>query len=230
MIDTARIGNEFYNLMMELGEDYILETHDDDEYIGKISLKAKTSSTYMLAEREYLMIGTMTFPDVEAQKTFRGCYLKRTIDPNRYYVLVSTIPEPTEPRVADVYVMECNETVDLAYLKKEKDEKFNDVTVPIVFEEGVKVYFDSTVQKQRRSSDGNFDQTLYYMQMPAHYGLSQDQVVLRKMFKWDAKKKKNVLTTTRFRVESVDLSLVTKDEDGNVYGICDVQMSLDTRA
>lgn len=229
-MDSVAIGNEFYNLLMDLGEDYTLETQDGKIHTGKISLKAKTSSSYILAEREYLLLGTMTFPDIESHTTFRGCYLKRAIDPSKDYILISTISEPTEPRLADVYVIQCNEVVSLANLEKQKDEKFNDITVPVVFEENVKVYFDSTLQKQRRSSDGNFDQTLYYMQMPAHYGLSQDQVVLRKMFQWDKKKKKNVLKTTRFRVESVELSLMTTDEEGNIYGICDVQISLDTRA
>lgn len=230
MVNINKIGSRFYDLMMNLGEDYSLETIGGEYFNGKISLVPKTSSTYMLAEREYLLKGTMTFPDVSAQKEFRGCYFKRNIDPDRTYFLVSTIPEPTDGRIADVYCMECNETVQLANLEKRKDKKFNDITVPVVFAENVKVYFDSTVQKQRRSSDGNFDQTLYYMQMPARYGLSQDQIVLRKSFKWDAKKNKNVLTQTRFRVESVDLSLVTTDDGGNIYGVCDVQMSRDIGA
>lgn len=229
-MDRQRIGNNFWQLLQDIGEDYTLTRQNGEEFIGKISLEPKTSSTYMMEEREYLMKGAATFPDIESQTTFRGCYFKRQINPNRTYLLTSTIPEPTEERVGYVFAVECNEKVSLAYLTTETDEKFNKVTVPVPYAEDVLVYFDTTLQKQRRSSDGNFEQTLYYMQMPAHYGISEDQVVLRKSFKWNGKEKKNELVDTRYRVESVTLSMTTTDEDGNIYGICDVQLSLDTRS
>lgn len=228
-MDKTFIGNNFYNLMLDLGEDYILTMPNGQEYKGKISLKTKTSSTYMLEEREYLMIGAATFPDIESQTKFRGCYFTRQINPNRTYILTSTIPEPTNENVGYVYAVECNEVVTLANLEKKLDEKGNRITVPVPFEEDVKVYFDTTLQKERRTSDGNFENTLYYMQMPAHYGLSVDQVVLRKSFKWNDEAKKNELVNTRYRVSSITLSMATTDEEGNIYGICDVQMTIDTR-
>lgn len=224
------IGNNFYGLLQDIGEDYVLETPDGEEYHGKISLETKTSSTYMIEEREYLMIGAATFPDIDAHTTFRGCYFHREINPKHTYLLVSIIPEPTEPRVGYVYAVECNEKVTLAYLEKRTDNKNNRITVPVPFAEDILVYFDTTLQKQRRSSDGNFEQTLYYMQMPARYGLSPDQVVLRKAFRWNDELKKNELVNVRYRVESVTLSMSTVDDEGNIYGICDVQMSIDTRA
>lgn len=225
------VGNNFYELMQREynAEDYVLTQLNGEEWIGRISLEAKTSSTYMMEEREYLQKGTATFPDIESQTTFRGCYFHRTINPERTYILVSTIPEPTDERVGDVFAVECNEIVKLAYLEEQENEKGDRETIPIVFAEDVQVYADTTLQKQRRSSDGNFEQTLYYMQMPAHYGLSNDQVVLRKSFKWNDKLKKNELVDTRYRVESVTPSMITTDEEGNVYGIMDVQMSMDTR-
>lgn len=225
------VGNKFYELMQDPynAEEYILIQLNGEEWIGRISLEAKTSSTYMMEEREYLQKGTATFPDIDAQTTFRGCYFHRAINPHRTYILVSTIPEPTDGRIGDVFAVECNETVTLAYLEEQVNEKFDRITVPVPFAEDVQVYFDTTLQKQRRSSDGNFEQTLYYMQMPAHYGLSEDQVVLRKSFKWNDELKKNELVDTRYRVESVTLSMTTTDDEGNVYGIMDVQMSMDTR-
>lgn len=228
-MNKAFIGNNFYGLLNDIGENYILHKLDGEDYYGKLSLEAKTSSTYMLEEREYLAIGAATFPDIESQTTFRGCYFEREINPNRTYILTSTIPEPTEPRVGYVYTIECNETVTLAYLENATDEYNNRITVPVPFAENVQVYFDTTLQKQRRSSDGNFEQTLYYMQMPAHYGLSEDQVVLRKSFQWNNETKQNEIVMTRYRVESVTLSMATTDDEGNIYGICDVQMSKDTR-
>lgn len=225
------IGNNFFELMQDPynTEDYVLTQLNGEEWVGRISLEAKTSSTYMMEEREYLQKGTATFPDIDAQTTFRGCYFHRAINPHRTYILVSTIPEPTDGRIGDVFAVECNETVKLAYLEEQINEKHDTITVPVPFAEDVQVYFDTTLQKQRRSSDGNFEQTLYYMQIPARYGLSEDQVVLRKSFVWNNELKKNELVDTRYRVESVTLSMTTTDNEGNIYGIMDVQMSIDTR-
>lgn len=227
-MDLAAIGRNFHNLMLDMGEDYTLTTPDGEEYTGKISLIAKTASTYMLAEREYLMTGAATFPSMGAQTTFRGCYFHRQINPERTYIMASVIPKDTTTLVADVYAVECNTTVSLAYCK-EKSENYNTYTVPEVYEENVLVYWDSTLQKQRRSSDGNFDQTLYFMQIPARYSVAQDDIVLRKMFQYSEKTGTNEYTDVRFRVESVDSAMIKTDDKGSIYGIMDVQMSLDTR-
>lgn len=227
-MNTTFIGNNFYQMLMDIGEDYTINLLDGTQFTGKISLEPQRYSK-MLEEREYLMQGAATFPDIEAQEKFRGCYFTRNINHPNTYIMVSVIPEPTDQRIGYIYVVECNETVSLANLEKTMDEKFDEITTPVVFAENVKVYFDTTLQRQRKSSDGNFDVTSYYMQMPAHYGLSEDQVVLRKGFEWDEKQQKNILVDRRYRVESVTLSMADQDADGNIYGICDVQMSLDTR-
>lgn len=224
------IGDNFYKLMMRQGEDYTLYKQNGEEWHGKISLEEKTSSTYMMEEREYAMMGEATFPDIESQTTFRGCYFRREINPNKLYILTSTIPETTNEKIGYIFCVECNETVSLAYLETQTDNKFNKITVPVPFAENINVYFDTTLQKQRRGADGNYVNTLYYMQIPAHYGLSIDQVVLRKGFVWDDKLKKNILKDVPYRVESITLSMATTDDEGNIYGIMDVQMSIDTRA
>lgn len=229
MIDLNAVGENFYNLMQELGEDYTVEMPNGEEWTGKIAIEAKTTSTKLMEEREYLMKGTATFPDIEAQTTFRGCYFHRNINPQKTYLMVSTMPEQTCERVGYVFATECNEIVDLAYLETREDDKFNKITVPVIYKENVRVYFDTTLQKQRRSSDGNLDSTLYYMQMPARFGISEDLVVLRKTYKWNAKTLQNEIVKTRYRVEAVTLSMATIDEDNTVNGIVDVQLSVDLR-
>lgn len=184
-MDRAFIGNNFYNMVLDMGEDYTLTKIDDTEYTGKISIVAKTASTYMLAEREYLMNGVATFPDVDSQTTFRGCYFHRQINPKRTYILVSTVPKDTTEYIAEIYAIECNATVSLAYALEKEDEKGDIISYPEVYKEDVQVYWDSTLQKQRRSSDGNFDQTLYFMQIPARFGIAQDEIVIRKMFQYN---------------------------------------------
>lgn len=228
-MDRRFIGNNFHNLTLDMGEDYILTKNDGTEYAGKMSIVAKTASTYMLAEREYLMNGVATFPDVPSQTSFRGCYFRRQINPDRQYILVSTIPKDTTEFVAEIYAIGCNATVSLAYLRETVDEKYDKVITPEIYARGVQVYWDATLQKQRRSSDGNFDQTLYYMQIPARFGLAQDEIVLRKMPHYNEKTQQNEWVDTRFRVEAVDLAMISFDEKGEVCGIMDVQMSLDTR-
>lgn len=228
-MDKQWIGNNFYELMQDLGEDYTVELPDGETWTGKISLVAKTTSTKSDSEREYLMKGTSTFPGIKEQTTFRGCYFHREINPEITYLLLSTMPEPTEERVADIFATVCNDTVSLAYLEKKTDEKNNTIKVAVPYAEGVRCFFNSTLQKQRRSTDGNFESTLYFMQMPARYGISEDLVVLRKDFKWNEKEKKNEIVDVQYRVESVDMSMATIGEDGTVYGTVDVQLSKDTR-
>lgn len=228
-MDRAYVGNNFWLLMQDLGEDYTLIQQSGEKWTGKLSVEIKTTSTYMLSEREYLYSGTATFPDRDAQTTFKGCYFNRQTNPDKTYLMVSTIPEPTDDRVADVFIVQCNTKVDLGYLTTGFDEKGNRIQVVNKYNEDVLAFFDSTLQKQRRSSDGNFEQTLYYMQIPARYGVAPDHVVVRKLSQYNEKTGNVELVETRFRVESVDHSLMSTDDDGNIYGIVDVQMSIDTR-
>lgn len=224
------IGNNFYELLQNgyNAEDYTLYTFDGEEFTGKISLKEQRFSR-VLEEKEFLLQGVATFPDIYAQESFRGCYFVRETDPMNTYILVSIVPEPTDGRIGTVYCVECNEVVTLANIEKHMDEKGDEILDAVPFFEDVKVYFDTTLQKQRRGSDGNFDVTSYFMQIPAYYGISEDQVVLRKALKWDDELKRNVLTWKRYRVEAVTLSMTKEDEEGNLHGILDVQMSVDTR-
>lgn len=224
------IGNNFYELMQNgyNAEDYTLTTFSGEEFTGKISLAVQRYSR-VLEEKEFLLQGVATFPGIEAQETFRGCYFVRETDPMNTYIMVSIVPEPTDGRIGQIYCVECNETVTLANLETHTNDKFDEVMEPVPFAEDVKVYFDTTLQRQKSGSDGNFDVTSYYMQMPAYYGISEDQVVLRKTFKWDEEQKKNVIAYKRYRVQSVTTSMMKIDEEGNVCGIVDVQMSADTR-
>lgn len=224
------IGNSFYELMMSdyNSEEYTLTQLNGKKWTGKISLAVQRYSK-VLEEKEYLLQGAATFPNIEAQESFRGCYFKRSTDHMNTYILTAIIPEPTDERIGYIYCVECNETVTLANLEKQIDEKGDSITTPVPFAEDVKVYFDTTLKKQQSSSDGNFDATSYYMQMPAHYGISEDQVVLRKSFVWDKELKKNLLNYKRYRVESVTLSTSRVGTNGEIYGIVDVQMSVDTR-
>lgn len=246
-MDRKFIGRNFHNMVLDMAEDYHLIKNDGEEYIGKISIIAKTASTYMIGEREYLMTGVATFPDIAAQTSFRGCYFHREINPDRTYILVSTIPKDTTENVAEVYAIGCNTKVSLAILKEEIDENGDRILTPETYAEDIPVYWDSTLQKQRRSSDGNLDQALYYMQIPAKFGVAQDHVVLRDMYQLNEETNKVETISVRFRVESIDPAMVTVDENsdnsaepidpatlsvdenGYICGIFDVQMSIDTR-
>lgn len=228
-MDRGLVGRNFHAMVLDMAENYALVKSDGETYTGKLSVVAKTASTYMLGEREYLMTGVATFPDVESQTAFRGCYFKRDANPKSNYILVSTIPKDTTPYVAEVYAIGCNTTIKLAILKETFDENGDRVLTPEVYAENVLVYCDSTLQKQRRSSDGNLDQTLYFMQIPAKFGIAQDHVVFRNMFQYNPETNRAEMLEVRFRVEAVDPSMMSVDADGNICGIFDVQMSIDTR-
>lgn len=229
IVDRDFVGNAFHNMMNDMAEDYTLTMNNGEEYTGKISLVAKTASTYMLAEREYLMNGTMTFPSMAEQTTFRGCYFHREINPERIYLLASTIPKDTTPYVADIYAVECNARVSLAYMTETKDKLGNRVLKPIIFQEDLPAYWYSSLQKMRESSDGNYIETRYFVQLPARYGLAVDEVVIRKQSEYNFKTGETGIKEVKYRVESINNSLSFIDEDNNVYGIYDAQLSLDTR-
>lgn len=229
IINRQQIGHNFHQMVIDMSENYTLKQNNGETYTGKISIVAKTASTYMIAEREYLMNGVATFPDIESQRTFRGCYFHRECSPDRTYILVSTVPKDTTPYVAEIYAIGCNAVVSLAYFREAKNEKGDLVVKPEVYAENVEVYIDSTLQKQRRSSDGNFDQTLYYMQIPAKYSVAQDEIVQYRIPRYNEKTQTHEWVTTNFRVEAVDTSMSSIDADGTVHGILDVQMTIDTR-
>ena len=67
------------------------------------------------------------------------------------------------------------------------------------------------------------------MQIPARYGVAPDHCVIRSLPQFNEKTNEVEMVETKFRVESVDNSLTDVDEFGNIYGIVDVQMSIDTR-
>lgn len=228
MLHKQIVGPNFYQIMQDLGENYVLTDYYGDEFHGKMSIAVQKYSR-ILEEKEYLLQGAATFPGVEETESFRGCYFTRDTDPGNTYIMTSIVPEPTDSRIGYIYVTECNEEVTLANLIKTVDEKGDNVTIPVPFAENVKVYFDTTLQRQKKSSDGNFEGNIMYMQMPAKYGLSEDQVVLRDAFQWDDEQQKNVMKKRRYRVEAVSSSMTKKGPDGEIYGILDVQMSLDTR-
>lgn len=227
-IDRNLIGEDFHQLMLDMGEKYVLTKMDGEEYIGNLAMIAKTTSTYMLAERERLMSGTATFPDITAQTTFRGCYFYREANPEKTYIMVSTIPKDTTPLVADIYAIDCNTIVSLAYLVRTTDQRSNTIFVPEIYAEDVKVYMDSTVQKQKYSSDGNLDQTRIFIQIPARYGVTQDSIIIHKEPQFSTETKQVEIMETRYRVESIDVSMCQIIDD-KIYGIFDVQLSLDTR-
>lgn len=221
-MDKELIGNGFYEVMNDLGEDYTITKYDESEYTGKIALVANSSNPYKFT-------GEATFPDIESQTSFLGCYFKRNSDPAKTYLLISSNPEQTNRLLGEVTAVKCNELVDLAYLTETTDENFNTVTVPEIMFSNVPAFVDSSLKQLQKNSDGSFDKTSFNMQIPAKYGISPDQVVLRKSYKFNEKTNKNELVQTRYRVESIDMSDSFVTENEEILGIMSVQFSLDTR-
>lgn len=221
-MDKELIGNGFYEVMNDLGEDYTITKYDGSEYTGKIAIRANTVNQYKFS-------GEATFPDIESQTSFLGCYFSVKSDPGKTYLLISSIPEQTSGLLGEVTAVKCNEFVDLAYLTETTDENFNTVTVPKIMFESVPAFVDSTLKQLQKNSDGSFEKTSFTMQIPAKYGISPDQVVLRNSYKFNEKTERNELVKTRYRVESIDMSDSFVTENEEILGIMSVQFSLDTR-
>lgn len=221
-MDKELIGNGFYEVMNDLGEDYTVTISEESKYTGKIALVQNSTN-------QYKFTGEATFPDIESQTSFLGKYFFRESDPTKTYLFTSIIPEQTNEMLGQIDAVKCNEIVDLAYLTETVNEKFDTVTVAVPFAEKIPAFIDSTLRQIRKNSDGSFENTSFVVQIPAKYGISPDQVVLMKSFKFNEKTNENELVKTRYRVESVDLSNSYETESEELVGIVSIQISLDTR-
>lgn len=235
----SEIGENFYEIMLDndMAEDVTLTDPDGESVTLRMSVIPNTKSSYMQTEREYLLYGVMTFPDEASTIEYRGCYFTRNKYAGRVYILMSTIPEPSDSRLATVFVEQCNNKVDIAYLENVEDPNTGDiVTVPTVFAEDVDVYVTSKLQREQETQDGNLDRTIWTMTMPAAYTIAQGQVVLMNGFVEkdvvvnNVSTKQNVLEKKRYRVDSIDASMMSVIGDGQIVGTVTVQLSDDLRA
>ena len=231
MID--QIGNDFYNLMLDadMAEEVVVTSPSGTQYALKMSATPNTKSSYMQAEREYMFYGVMTFPDAATALALRGSYFTRNRFAGRKYMLCSVIPEPTSQKVATVFFDEVASNIDIARLVETVSTTTGNTEITAtVVQADVSAYVAETLQRQQQTTDGNADKTICTVRFPARYTLSKDNVILRYGFEMNPATGVNSLKKIRYRVDSIDTSMMNIGSGGVVTGTIGCQLSVDLRA
>ena len=228
-----QIGNDFYNLMLDadMAEEVVITSPSGTQYSLKMSATPNTKSSYMQAEREYMFYGVMTFPDAATALALRGSYFTRSRFVGRKYMLCSVIPEPTSQLIATVFFDEVASSIDIARLVETVNATTGNTEITAtVVKADVSAYVAETLQRQQQTTDGNTDKTICTVRFPARYTLSNSNVILRYGFEMNPATGVNALKKIRYRVDSIDTSMMNIGTGGVVTGTIGCQLSVDLRA
>jgi len=178
-----------------------------------------------------------------------GAYIVRDIDPDNKYLILAKIVEPTFPKhLMDIYCTKTTDVVSLKRKSVSNDAEDEEPETPpeniefsgwgaevddkndgvwwgkeetyVDFATNVYACFNITPKMSRITTDGKFDQSLCTMIIPARYGLSKGDRVVKKGFVG------GVLTDITYEVEGIETSLIETNPAGDVYGIAQYALRL----
>jgi len=178
-----------------------------------------------------------------------GAYIVRDIDPDNKYLILAKIVEPTFPKhLMDIYCTKTTDVVSLKRKSVSSDAEDEEPETPpeniefsgwgaevddkndgvwwgkeetyVDFATNVYACFNITPKMSRITTDGKFDQSLCTMIIPARYGLSKGDRVVKKGFVGGA------LTDITYEVEGIETSLIETNPAGDVYGIAQYALRL----
>lgn len=237
-------NSDLYSVVRTLGEAVTIE-----QKIGNVALtrRAKmgaitaTRGTFNLVDRAYLLTGSLALDIATDSFIVEGAYIVRDIDPDNKYLILAKIVEPTfSKHLMDIY---CTKSTDVVSLKRKsvsddaedeepetpwgaevdgendgvwwgKEETYADLAT------NVYACFNIAPKTSRITIDGKFDQSLCTMIIPARYGLSKGDRVVKKGFLG------GVLTDITYEVEGIETSLIETNLTGDVYGIAQYALRL----
>lgn len=237
-------NSDLYSVVRTLGEAVTIE-----QKIGNVALtrRAKmgaitaTRTIFNLVDRAYLLRGSLALDIATDSFVVEGAYIVRDIDPDNKYLILAKIVEPTfSKHLMDIY---CTKSTDVVSLKRKsvsddaedeepetpwgaevdgendgvwwgKEETYSDLAT------NVYACFNIAPKTSRITIDGKFDQSLCTMIIPARYGLSRGDRVVKKGFVG------GVLTDITYEVEGIETSLIETNPAGDVYGIAQYALRL----
>lgn len=219
-------GMDFYSTIVDMGEEVTFLTDPEIKQYASIAMHRTTNTT----DGSYWYYGAMTFDSVDQQNKLIGEYFTRQTNKGPKNILTAVMPENTTPRMATVYSVECNETVDIVshYDLSEPDKYGKQEEVPVYLAKNVDCYMTMTLERVDNGITGSFVQTITKLILPAKFTLSTDNVVMKNSFVFDDEQKKNVYTSIKYRVESIDTSMMDV-VDGNPVGILKCLLTEDRR-
>lgn len=219
-------GMDFYSTIVDMGEEVTFLTDPEIKQYASIAMHRTTNTT----DGSYWYYGAMTFDSVDQQNKLIGEYFTRQTNKGPKNILTAVMPENTTPRMATVYSVECNETVDIVshYDLSEPDKYGKQEEVPVYLAKNVDCYMTMTLERVDNGITGSFVQTITNLILPAKFTLSTDNVIMKNSFVFDNEQKKNVYTPIKYRVESIDTSMMDV-VDGNPVGILKCLLTEDRR-
>lgn len=220
-------GADFHDTIVDMGEEITFLTEPPIKQFASIAMHRTTNTT----DGAYWYYGAMTFDGVEQQNSLIGEYFTRQTNSGPKNILTAVMPENSTPTMATVYSVECNETVDIIshYEKTGEYNEFNEeILEPVYLAKDVACYMTQTLERVNNETGGFFVQTITNLTIPAKITLSTENVVLKNSFVFDNTLKKNVYQPIRYRVESIDTSMMDII-DGKIVGILKCLLTEDKR-
>lgn len=219
-------GMDFYSTIVDMGEEVTFLTYPEIKQYASIAMHRTTNTT----DGSYWYYGAMTFDSVDQQNKLIGEYFTRQTNKGPKNILTAVMPENTTPRMATVYSVECNETVDIVshYELSEPDKYGKQEEVPVYLAKSVDCYMTMTLERVDNGITGSFVQTITNLILPAKFTLSTENVIMKNSFVFDDEQKKNVYQPIKYRVESIDTSMMDV-VDGSPVGILKCLLTEDRR-
>lgn len=227
MLKNLIDGNDFYETILDMGEEIVFLTEPEIIQYASIAPHRTTNTT----DGAYWYTGAMTFDSVEQQNSLIGEYFKRQTNNVPNNILTAVMPENTTPKMATVYSVECNEKIDIISHYEETGEldKFGQsILEPVYLAKDVDVYMTMTLEKLDSTTAGSFIGTITKIIMPAKITLSSENIILKKSFVFDDSTKQNVYKDVKYKVESIDTSMMDII-DGKPVGILNCMLTEDKR-
>lgn len=237
MIMESNISNidfqDFYDMITDLGENVQFTLGDGTIINTKCAIIPQHKKVN--SDGLYQKYGNMIFPDgYSQQELLWGEYFERESVPNSTKnILIGTSNEVIcNGKIGTVYVAECNETIDVvSYFETETDPETGDVEeIPIYLYKDIPVYMKVSTREQTSTQMGSVIQTATTLIIPARYNISMTNIILKDNIIWDNTNKQNIWAKTRYKIESIDTSMMGRNnETGQFKGILTCLLSEDKR-
>lgn len=210
-------GIDFYETIVDMGEEITFLTKPEIKQFASIAPHRTTNTT----DGSYWYTGAMTFDSVEQQNSLIGEYFTRQTNPVPKNILTAVMPENTTDKMATVYSVECNETIDVfSHFEGtgEYNEYGEEIEEPVYLARNVDCYMTVTLSKLEDTVPGKLVKTISTFILPAKITLSENNIIFKKDFVFNPKTNKNEYTDVKYTIESIDTSMMDV-VDGKFVGV-----------
>lgn len=202
-------GEDFYSTVVDMGEEVEFLTDPIIKQYASITAYRATGTTN-LTDGVYQYRGVMTFDSVQQQNELIGEYFKRQTNKASVHILTGVLPENTTYKIGQIYAVECNDKVDIIshYVDGAINEFGEREKEPVYIAKDVDCYITVISKNLYDQTPGSYTTAITNLLLPAKTKLTLGNTVIKKGFVYDSNKKENVYMDVKYKVESVDASLM----------------------